>query len=119
MCSGFSRGHRRLLLQQGIRIAELAHRTIRTIVVSAAFIDMPLFDAAGMTKGQFRTFQDFDAKRRAPPFRYCGQSRQRCSIPPGIRAADVWAAAAAGGYQCSSLVIAGSACQITLSSLRS
>jgi hypothetical protein len=75
MCSGFSRGHRRLLLQQGIRIAELAHRTIRTIVVSAAFVDMPLFDAAGMTKGQFRTFQDFDAKRRAPPFRYCGQSR--------------------------------------------
>lgn len=38
---------------------ELAPRKIRTNVVSAAFIETPLFDAAGMTKDQFGAFRDF------------------------------------------------------------
>jgi NAD(P)-dependent dehydrogenase (short-subunit alcohol dehydrogenase family) len=38
--------------------AELAHRKIRTNVVSAAFIETPLFDAAGMTTEQFDAFRD-------------------------------------------------------------
>jgi NAD(P)-dependent dehydrogenase (short-subunit alcohol dehydrogenase family) len=38
--------------------AELAHRKIRTNVVSAAFIETRLFDAPGMTKEPFGTFRD-------------------------------------------------------------
>jgi NAD(P)-dependent dehydrogenase (short-subunit alcohol dehydrogenase family) len=38
--------------------AELAPRKIRTNVVSAAYIETPIFDAAGMTKEQFGAFRD-------------------------------------------------------------
>jgi NAD(P)-dependent dehydrogenase (short-subunit alcohol dehydrogenase family) len=37
---------------------ELAHRKIRTNVVSAGYIETPIYDTAGMTKDQFDAYRD-------------------------------------------------------------